>query len=68
MTICVASAFEEHRVVAPGALEEANWGQRQSEARDTASDLHLGATAGAGRRDDLVFAHGRTIAVKLVPR
>jgi len=55
-------------VVAPGALEEANWGQRQSEARDTASDLHLGATAGAGRRDDLVFAHGRTIAIKLVPR
>jgi hypothetical protein len=49
-------------VVAPGALEEAYWGQRQPEARDAANDLHLGATARAGRLVDLVFPHGRTIA------
>jgi hypothetical protein len=57
MTICVASAFEEQRVVAPGALEEANWGQRQPEARDAADDLHRGATARAGCLIDLVFPH-----------
>jgi hypothetical protein len=49
-------------VVAPGALEEAYWEQRQPEARDAANDLHLGATARAGRLVDLVFPHGRTIA------
>jgi hypothetical protein len=53
-------------VAAPGALEEAHWGQRQPEARDAANDLHLGATACAGRLVDLVFPHGRTIVEKRI--